>query len=185
MRLGTAVILMGSFVLTACGSETRDTAASSKTSDEVVAEAGKLEQPRAGQYETTTEIVEFNIPGLPAAQAEQMKSMMGNAARQSSSFCLTEEEAAKGFEDSIRKMTEGSDGMKCAFDKFDADGGKLDAAMTCQGPQGMNSEITLDGTAGAEASDMRMAMVQKGSMIPGGEMRMEMRMKSRRTGDCS
>ncbi|MFN3511025.1 MAG: DUF3617 domain-containing protein, partial [Tsuneonella troitsensis] len=80
---------------------------------------------------------------------------------------------------------EGSDGMKCAFDKFDADGGKLDAAMTCQGPQGMNSEITLDGTAGAEASDMRMAMVQKGSMIPGGEMRMEMRMKSRRTGDCS
>lgn len=166
--------------LAGCGEEKKEPV----TADEVIAESGELETPRPGQYRTTVEIVDVSIPGLPAAQAEQMKSMMGNMSAQASAYCLTEQEARKGFEDSIRKMTEGSGGMKCEFEDFAVDGGKIAAALACQGPQGMSADIALDGTASAEASAMRMKMTQKTAMIPGGEMRMEMKMDSRRVGDC-
>lgn len=154
------------------------------TADEVLAEAGELEKPRPGQYQTTVELVDFSVPGMPAAQAEQMKSMMGNVSANASGYCLTDQEAGKGFEESIRKMTEGSGGMKCEFDDFKVDGGKIAAALTCKGPQGMSADIALDGTASADASAMRMKMVQKAAMIPGGAVNMEMKMESKRVGDC-
>lgn len=166
--------------LTACNSEP----AEPRTADEVIAEAGKLDAPRPGQYETSVEMIDFSIPGLPAQQAEQMKSMMGGMGGKASAHCLTPEEAEKGFEESVRKMTEGTGEMDCEFAKFAVDGGKLDAALTCKGPQAMTAEIALAGTASAEASSMRMKMVQKAAMIPGGEVRMEMQMNSRRIGEC-
>jgi hypothetical protein len=166
--------------LAACGSETSEP----RTADEVIAEAGQLEAPRPGQYETSVEVIEFSIPGLPPQQAEQMKSMMGQMGARTSAYCLTPEEAERGFEESVRKMTEGTGDMKCEFARFAVDGGELDAALTCTGPQGMDAEIELSGTAGAESSAMRMKMVQKAAMIPGGEMRVEMQTNSRRTGDC-
>ncbi len=166
--------------LAACGGEARKPV----TADEVIAEAGELEKPRPGQYRTEVELIEFSVPGLPAAQAEQLKGMMGGVSAEGTAFCLTEQEAGKGFEDSIRKMTEGTGGMKCEFADFDVDGGKIDAALSCSGQQGLSAEIALAGTAGAESSAMRMTMVQKAAMIPGGEIRMEMTMNSRRVGDC-
>lgn len=181
MRLAAPFALLSALSLTACGDEKKEP----KTAEEVIAEAGGIERQRPGQYETKVEVLEFTIPGLPAQQAEQMKSMMGGISGQTSSFCLTEAEAEKGFEEPIRKMTEGSGQMKCEFAEFDVDGGKIDADLTCEVPQGMSAEIALDGTASAEASSMNMSMVQKAAMIPGGEMRMRMKMDSRRVGDCS
>lgn len=167
------------FALMACGEAKREPV----TADEVISEAGELEQPRPGQYETKVELIDFSIPGVPAEQAERMKSMMGNISAQASAYCLTEAEAGKGFEDSIRKMTEGTGGMKCEFADFAVDGGKVDAKLTCQGPQGMSADIALAGTTSAERSSMRMTMEQKAAMMPAG-MRMEMKMDSRRIGDC-
>jgi hypothetical protein len=155
-----------------------------KTADEVISEAGKLDRPRAGQYETRVEMLNFSVPGIPPQQAEQLKTMMSRVNAQANSYCLTEEEAKKGFEDSIRKMTEGGGSMKCAFDRFAVNGGKLDAALKCTGPQGLTSAIAIDGTASSESSAMHMTMDQSAAMIPGGKMQMEMRMNSRRTGDC-
>ncbi|WP_067677390.1 DUF3617 domain-containing protein [Tsuneonella dongtanensis] len=166
--------------LTACGSEPSEP----RTVDEVIAEAGELDSPRPGQYETKVELIEFSIPGLPPQQADQMKSMMGKMQAENNAYCLTEAEAKKGFEDQVRKMTQGEGQMDCQFGRFDVDGGKLDAQLTCKGPQGMTAEMTLDGTTGAESSSMHMTMVQKAAMIPGGEMRMEMKMDSKRVGEC-
>ena len=180
MRHVTTLALITAFALAACGEEKKEP----RTAEEVIAEAGSLERQRPGQDETTVEVVEFSVPGLPAGQAEQIKSMMGGMSGQASKFCLTEAEADNGFEEPIRKMTEGTGQMKCEFDAFDVDRGKIDADLTCSGPQGMSAEIALNGTAEAEASSMNMTMVQKASMIPGGEMRMEMKMDSRRIGDC-
>ena len=168
--------------LASCGSE--PSPSETRTADEVIAEASKLDAPSPGQYETTAELVEFSIPGIPAQQAEQMKSMMGQVQAEASSYCLTKQEAEKGFEDQIRKMARGEGDMQCKFARFAVDDGKLDAQLTCNGPQGMTSDMTIDGTTGAEASAMRMVMVQKAAMIPGGEMRMEMRMNSKRVGEC-
>lgn len=166
--------------LAACGSEPGEP----RTAEEVVAEAGTLEKPRPGQYSTSVELTEFSVPGLPPQQAEQLRAMMGNVQQEGSSYCLTEAEANKGFEETVKRMTEGNGQMKCTFDRFEAEGSKLDAALSCTGPQGMDAKIALNGTTGAEASSMRMKMSQKAPMIPAGEMRMEMKMDSKRTGDC-
>lgn len=176
----TASLLLGGLALAGCG----ETADQPKTAEEVVAEAGKLAQPEPGLYETKVKMLEFSVPGLPADQAERLKSMMGGMDRNTSTFCLTPDEAKKGFEESIRKMSEGQGGLECAFDKFDVDGGDLTAEMSCKGPQGMTSTIALDGTATSQSTSMHMKMAQKAGMIPGGEVRMEMQMDSRRTGDC-
>lgn len=181
MAFSKAGVAVGALLaISACSSEPEQP----RSADEVIAEAGKLDAPRPGQYETSVEMIDFSIPGLPAQQAKQMKSMMGGMGDQTSAYCLTSEEAEKGFEESVRKMTEGTGEMNCEFGRFAVDGGKLDAALSCKGPQGMNADIDLTGTATAETSAMRMKMVQKAKMIPGGEMRMEMQMNSRRIGEC-
>lgn len=180
-RLAAPAAVLSVLVLAACGEEAKTPV----TADKVIAEAGELAQPLPGQYETTVKLLEFSVPGLPAEQAEKMKAMMGNVGGAPSSYCLTPDEAKKGFEESVRKMSEGQGGMDCDFDKFDVDGGRLAAEMTCNGPQGMTSRMQLDGTATSQSTSMRMSMTQKAAMIPGGEMRMEMQMDSRRTGDCA
>ena len=167
--------------LTGCGKKDEEP----KTAKEVIAEAGELAQPQPGQYETQVKLLEFSVPGIPPEQADRLKSMMGNVGDQASSYCLTPEEAKKGFEESIRKMSEGQGGMNCKFTTFDVDNGKLNAEMTCDGQQGMNSTMKLAGTATAQSTSMRMAMTQKAAIIPGGEMRMEMQMDSKRTGECA
>ncbi len=172
---------IAALALAGCGEK----AAQTKTADEVIAEAGELEQPQPGQYETKVELLAFEVPGLPPQQAEKMKSMMGNVGGQSSSYCLTPEEAKKGFEESVRKMSQGQGGLDCKFVEFDVDGGKLAAEMTCDNPQGVKSTMTVDGAATSDSTSMTMDIRQKAAMIPGGEMRMKMKMDSRRTGDCA
>lgn len=170
-----------SIALAGCGNDSKEP----KTAEEVVAEAGKLDKPEPGQYQTTVKMLKFSVPGLPADQAERLKSMMGNTGQRTSSYCLTREEADKGFEDMVRKMSEGQGGLKCEFAKFDVADGDIDAEMTCNGPQGLKSAIVLDGKATSRGTSMRMSMTQTAAMIPGGEMKMDMQMDSRRTGDCA
>jgi len=180
MKRSIAATALAAVALVSCGKEAK----TPKTTREVVVEAGELAQPLPGQYETKVKLLKLSIPGLPPEQAEKMKSMMGNAGGENSSYCLTPAEAKKGFGDSVRKMSEGQGGLKCDFDKFDVDGAKVAAEMTCKGAQGMQSEMKIDGTATAKSTSMHMAVTQKAAMIPGGEMTMEMQMDSRRTGDC-
>ena len=176
-----APAVLVALTLAACGDEAREP----KTAEEVVAEAGELAQPEPGHYETRVKILQFSVPGLPQQQADKLKSMMGNVGEETSSFCLTPEEAKKGFEESVRKMSQGRQGLSCQFDEFDVDGGKLAAELTCSGGQGMTATMQLDGTATARSTSMHMVTTQKAAMIPGGEMRIEMQMDSRRTGDCA
>lgn len=182
MRRQTAILATLCLVsLAGCGKE----ASEPRTAEEVIAEAGELDQPQPGQYATNVELLAFEVPGLPPEQAEKIKAMMGGVGNQASSYCLTAEEAGKGFGESVRKMSQGAGGLDCEFSKFDVDDGKFAAEMACKGPQSMESTMVLNGTAGATATAMTMDMSQKAAMIPGGEMRMKMKMSSRRTGDCA
>jgi hypothetical protein len=181
MKRTLAIAALATVALAACGKQEKKAV----THEKVIAEAGELAQPLPGQYETKVEMLEFSIPGLPADQVERMKGMMGNVGNRTSSYCLTPEDAKKGFAESVRKMGQGQGGLKCDFNKFDVDGAKIAAEMACTGQQGITSEMKLDGTATARSTSMHMAITQKAPMIPGGEMRMEMQMDSRRTGDCS
>ena len=168
-------------MLAACSDGNADTDGDGTVSTEELAAASQgMVKPQPGQYETTMEFVDMEIPGMNAEETEMMKSMMAGASGQSFSYCLTEEEAARGFE----KMARMSENDDCEVAQFNASGGDLSASMTCA-MNGTDAQIEMTGSGTETSSDMTMKMVTRSPEIPGGEMRMTMRMKSQRTGDCA
>ena len=97
--------------------------------------------------------------------------------QQATLSCITAEDAERGYQQMLRQSQKGA----CEFERFSAEGGRLDAAMTCQG-DGAQGTMTMAGTATSTASDVTMNMQ---SDIPQlGDMAMTMRVRSERVGDC-
>ena len=92
--------------------------------------------------------------------------------------------AGRGRELRPEQVAEGDRPAAGLHDRDCLDGGKLAAEMTCATAQGVTSTMTLDGSATSDSTSMTMDIRQKAAMIPGGEMRMKMKMNSQRTGDC-
>ncbi|WP_324260865.1 hypothetical protein U4960_11965 [Altererythrobacter sp. H2] len=100
------LIPISAIALAGCGSEP----SGPKTAEEVAEAADSMVKPTPGLYRSTANITEFEIPGLPAEQAAQMKEMMGSSASQSSEFCLTPDQAEEGFKSVARELGEGRKG---------------------------------------------------------------------------
>ncbi|MGN6498502.1 MAG: DUF3617 domain-containing protein [Tsuneonella sp.] len=179
MRLLVAAIPLAALALAACNKEP----AKPKTPEEVAAAASKLAKPMPGLYKSSAKLMDFSIPGLPQDQADKMKAMIAKGETQDETYCLTKEEADKGFEDAVRKMASGQNGMKCTFAKFDTAGDSIDAEMTCSGPGGTSANMKLDGEMAAQSSRLHMKMTQKVAAMPA-EMHMEMEVSSKRIGEC-
>ncbi|ABC63909.1 DUF3617 domain-containing protein [Erythrobacter litoralis] len=178
--LASAAALGGCAALLAgCGEE------QPLTDEAVLSEARELERPRAGLYTTTTDLVEFSVPGLAPEQADRMRMQMSGLSDEAQPYCLTEAEAAKGYEDMLREIGEAANNMSCTFSRFDADPPRLDAELGCSGPMGVSAEIAMAGTTTAEGFDLTMDMEANNRMIPGGKMEMRMAIKSARIGECS
>lgn len=174
------LIPISAIALAGCGSEP----SGPKTAEEVAEAADSMVKPTPGLYRSTANITEFEIPGLPAEQAAQMKEMMGSSASQSSESCLTPEQAEEGFKSVARELGEGQEGVTCEFSKFEASGSELESTLACTGPGGVNVNMDMDGTIEPTRSAITMRMSQKNPQLPGGEMRMAMEVKSERIGDC-
>lgn len=171
-------------LLTACGEEAVEPG-DPKSIDEVVAEAENLAQPQPGLYRSTTELVSLDIPGAPAAMADQLRSMMGSQFSQSSESCITPEQAERGFEDQYRQIGEGMNGMSCEFEQFDVDGGDVDARLACSGPQNTTATLTMDGEVGETRQSVDMAMEMRQPQLPGGSMDLRLTVLTERIGDCN
>lgn len=174
------MVVGGALALAACGSEPDQP----KTPEEVIEAAGDLVKPRPGLYRSSAEIVEFEIPGIPPAQAARLRDMAAGLQGEDRTQCLTQAEADEGFRRVIRRLGEGQQGVTCSFSRFEANGNDLDAVLSCAGPDEVNAEMTIDGTVEEESSRMVMEMTQQSASIPGGEMRMKMQVASERIGDC-
>ena len=179
MRGNLFLPLAGALVLSACGSSS-DAPSGPISPDDAAQALAKVETPRAGQYKATVELLEFDIPGMPTAQKDQMRSMMTGAMTQGHTYCLSQEESETGAKDMAKKLAAGD----CTFNDFKADGNSLHADMTCKGANGSHGNVKLDGTMSSDGSDMTMTMNQNSSDIPGGAMNMKMHMVSERVGDC-
>lgn len=169
-------IIVTTFLLAGCGSGATDEDGDGSISMAEAAreaEAGGI-RPEPGQYRGTVELVSVDIPNAPPQVVEMMKSSMGS---QSSEYCLTPEEAERGFE----RMAEESGEGDCSFERFDADGGDIDAVMVCN-QQGNEMRMTMQGTGGATSSQMRMTM--EGEAPGMGTMTMTLRSNHERIGDC-
>lgn len=176
MTLALAALVLP---LAACGSDEPASVDGGLTTDEVMEraqEAGAEIKPEPGLYRSQTEIQDIQIANAP----EQMRDMMKNSmTSQTHEYCLTPEQAEKGFEESARQSQADSN---CTFQKFDVDGGSIDAAMTCS-PDGQGTmTVAVQGTGSATRSEMNMTM--EGDMPPMGSMTMKMRIVNERIGDC-
>jgi hypothetical protein len=174
MRSITLLPLAAALALCAC-----NRAEKPKSEDEVKEQIARMAKPAPGQYHSTATLVSFEVPGMPPAQAERLKAMFSTA--QGRDFCLTKAEADKGFGESTRKLAQGN----CSYDRFSAEGGALDAKLTCQTGQGMTATIEMKGTVGETGSNMTMSVNQSAPGMPAGGVRMVAEVSSQRTGDCT
>lgn len=182
--MATAGAALAALALAGCGSKDDAGKGEPKSVEEVKQEAAKLEKPEPGEYRQDVQITKFEIPGLPAQAAEQMKAAMETT--QKGTFCLTQADADKGFKDMFNNVGKGN---QCTYSKFDVDGGTLDAQMECKSPpQGAQqvgtAAIKLNGTVNAKGSDVTVAMDMNGGPPPMGTMKMTMHMVTTRLGDC-
>lgn len=172
----TAATAVAILALGACNKEP----SGPKSGEQVAAEAAKIDTPQPGKYRTAMKITNVSIPGLPAGQAERMKGMFG-AAGHTVEFCLTPEEAGKGFENFSKRAAEGN----CTYESFNAGGGTLDARMTCQTGKGMTSKSELHGSYSPTGSKLTMKTDSQMPGMPGGAMHIEAEVVNERIGDCS
>lgn len=171
IRFGAAALVLA---LAGCGEGGSENAAP-VSREQVASRARDFVKPEPGLYRSTVEIEEFAIPGAPPQVAE----MMRNSAKsnQSHDYCVTAEDVEKGFEETLRKSQQG----ECDYKRFDIDGGRIDAALTCR-DQGRTVDIQLSGTGTATSSDMAMSMTMD---LPGmGEGTIRARSRSERIGAC-
>jgi hypothetical protein len=168
-------------LLAGCGGSNADADGDGKISvKEAAAEIerkGGAMKPKPGQYKGTTELVSLEMPDSPPEVKQMLEGMMGKEP-QVMEFCLTKEEADKGFQ----SLAEASQNDDCSFEKFDIDGGKIDAKMNCSAKDKSKATITLTGKGSETSSEMTMVMDAKGP--DGKTMKMTMKTSQERIGEC-
>ena len=168
------------FALTACGGAVTDADADGDgevTTEEVSAAieaSGKKLKPVAGKYKTSITVTKVDVPGAPP----QMAEMMGSAMNQENEFCLTPEQAEKGFEDSLKQGRDDT----CKISTFTLDGDQVDMKMSCNDPASGPVTVAMTGQVGETSSDLQMTV--NGKIPQMGDMEMVMSFTQTRIGDC-
>jgi len=175
MRLAVATAALSLLALAGCNS--KDSVEAKNESVESVAKkvADSDIKPRPGRWESSLKLESMDMPGL----TPQMKETMSKAMATTKTFasCLTAAEAEKPDASFFQPGETG-----CTYEHFTMAGGKLDAAMKCSRPGGVQS-MTMQGTYSPDSYNMRVS--SKGEMTPGKAMSMTMSINSRRTGECT
>lgn len=145
-----------------------NTPATGSADETTAATQAAKESPRAqmqpGEWEMATEMLEMNIPGMPAgAMPAQMKN--------GSTFktCMKNDKPDASF-------FQGNKNSNCTYKDFSMEGGHVKGTATCDN-EGQTMTMTMDGQYGAESYDMTMAMKSE-------QMSMKMHTSGKRIGDC-
>lgn len=179
MRHLPIVLAVLGLTLTGC-SKQPDAAQTQASAAAAATAAVQAMRPEPGKYRVTTKFTKVSIPGLPPAAAANAGKMFSNTG-QSTEFCLTPQQASMGFEEMTKRAAQG----KCTYDRFNAVGGRLDAAMTCETGRGMTTKSHVTGTFSPTGSNMTMVSEATVPGLPGGRMEMEGSVVTERLGDCS
>lgn len=129
-------------------------------------------KPEPGQYKATIVMTGIDIPGMPAEMAGH-----GGGMTTTTEYCLTKEQVANGFEDMMKRGQNG----ECSYERFNLDGGKIDAVMVCKTAEG-TARMTMDGTATPTTSDFTATMAM--NFDGAGDATMKFDAKHERIGDC-
>lgn len=145
------------------------------SSEEAAEEAGSVRM-QPGEWETTAQLTEFDMEGMPAEAGAAMREQMGQP--QTTSSCITPEQASNPQGD----MFAADENDECTYREFSMSGGRLLLDATCQ-PEGMEGSMTLhmEGSYTPTSYALTMNMT---SDTPSGPMRMSGSVEGRRVGDC-
>ncbi len=180
MRTIHTLPLLVAMLLAACGDKAGENGEGAVSNETAAALAEGMVQPQPGQYRTSVELLEFEVPGMTDQMKAQMRSVFGGELAKGNTSCLTPEEAeANGPKRMAQNMAEGN----CTFRKFDVSGGTISADMQCTGDDGRTSHVLMDGLMTRTSSDMTMTMSQE--MEGMGNVHMKMHVKAERIGDCA
>lgn len=142
---------------------------------EVAERARNTVQPQPGRYRAVMQVLEVDIPGAPEGAGDMLRQMMDGQAHE---YCLTQEDVDKGYEEMARQSQDGD----CTFERFDVEGGEIDARMVCTGQESGSMQMAMTGTATPTSSVMNMTMT--GNMAGMGESTLRMKATHERVGDC-
>lgn len=181
MRIAIIAASLAAISLASCGEGAADKNGVSEA--DVRSELASARALTAGQYESSFEVARFDVPGMPAEQQTMVRQMMSGAAQVKQSYCLTEEQARRGSEDMFREMANGNG--ECEFKSFDVSGDAVTGELTCNARGGASATMRMNGTMGDNQSTMTMVTDITDTSLPQGRAQMEMRVTSRRTGDCT
>lgn len=154
------------------------------TDAEVLAEARKLENPGPGLYQQTTEILSAEVPGAAPEEADRLRDQLSGIEKKSARLCVTEEQAAAGFQLLLKEIAEGLNGMECGFTTFEASPPRMNADLACKGDGQVEAGLNMAGKTSAAGYDVTMDLDARGPQIAGGSMTMRMKVVSKRVGDC-
>jgi hypothetical protein len=170
-------LIAAALALAACGQSATDSRAAGSGADKAFEKAAEVAfQMQPGKYRTSVAVQKVEIPGMPAKMAEQMKAMMSK--NSTSESCITPDRAAKGIDVMKEQMAKG----QCSFEKFEATGGTVDAAFTCQSGDKMTVKATSKGSYTPTGSVMHATGDMTG---PGGKtIHIEHTITTERIGDC-
>lgn len=163
--------------LAACGDGGNGASNEKMSAEEVRAAAEDAVVPQPGLYRATMQFLDVEIAGVSAGQVDTVRNMMGGGT-QTTEYCLTQEQVDRGYEEMLRQ----SQGGECIFERFEANGGEIDAAMTCPGPQGEPMRITMEGTGTETSSVIDMTMEQDVAGM--GTANISIRAEHERIGAC-
>jgi hypothetical protein len=134
---------------------------------------------RPGLWQSKVTIEQFDVPGMPAEMAARMKSMMAERQPHDFKTCLTPEDVKKPKEDFFAGKNN-----ECRYDHFTMGGGKIDAAMHCDGKQG-TQVMEMAGTYSPDSYQMQTSMKASGDGKANAGMSMRMRIEAQRVGECT
>ena len=139
------------------------------------AAAGDI-QIRPGQWETNAQIIDVQMPGVPAEMRDMLAKKMEEGVKVSS--CVTPDQV-KDFDPG-----KGLDkaGQGCTYSNYTRSGGRLSSTLVCTSG-GHSTTITSTGTYTATSFTGESSIVSEGG--PGGQTTMKSRVTARRTGDCT
>ena len=167
---GAAIALAGGTM--AMGAGSGQDGENMTAADVAAAAANSDIRPLPGEYRVNMTLLSIDIPDAPP----QMAGMMSQIMSRSFEYCLTQEDVEQGFKEMTRKSQDG----ECNYQRFSANGGEIDAEMTCT-TDGRTMTMEMEGTGTATSSDITMTMSGDMGMGPGS---MKLRAVHERIGKC-
>lgn len=140
--------------------------------------AGTQSMIDPGRWETKVNLLDVDIPGMPPQMATQMKQTMSKMQEHNFASCLTEEDVRRPKEDFFA-----GNSKDCRYDHFTMSGGKIDAALRCEGKrEGGAMTMTINGSYSRDSYEATTAIDVAGGHEGG--MKMRSHSESHRVGQC-